>query len=134
CAAVEYYIDQKYGFPVSQSDLAAKYKVSTATVSKRFQDLLDYEMILDLQDDFRNAAPLPMSMERGMRSLELAIKDQQFETQAEAEAFIRQWMMNSQGQAPGASNRKRDNREEAQDLLYSAEEASTEKKRVQLAK
>lgn len=42
CAALEYLVVQGYGFDVTQSDLAEKYNVSTATISKRYQELLDF--------------------------------------------------------------------------------------------
>lgn len=132
CAALEYFIVQAYGFPVTQADLAVKYNVSAATISKRFQDLLQYAEILDMQAELRNFTPAQrMDMERTLRNLELAMQDQQFQTQAEAETFINQWMKT---QNTAQSRGKRDKREEAQDLLFAADGESSAKKRAQFVK
>ncbi|MEK8130403.1 SEC-C metal-binding domain-containing protein [Paenibacillus filicis] len=42
CAALEYMVVQAHGLPVTQSDLAAKYEVSSSTLSKRYQELLQF--------------------------------------------------------------------------------------------
>jgi len=133
CAAVEYYIAQKYGFPVIQSELAAKYKVSAATISKRYQELLDYEEFAEEQEYLSGLTSGRQELERTLRSLELAMKEQSFETKEDAEVFIRQWM-GTTDRGGGVSAATRDKREQAQDLLYEAGETPSSKKRVQLAK
>lgn len=42
CAAIEYLLSQEYGFLVTQTDVAKKYEVTSATVSRNFKELLSY--------------------------------------------------------------------------------------------
>ncbi|KGE19428.1 YecA family protein [Paenibacillus wynnii] len=42
CAAIEYLLSQEYGFLITQTDVAKKYEVTTATVSRNFKELLSY--------------------------------------------------------------------------------------------
>ncbi|WP_410513432.1 SEC-C metal-binding domain-containing protein [Paenibacillus sp. BR2-3] len=42
CAAIEYLLSEEYGFLITQTDLAQKYEVTTATVSRNFKELLGY--------------------------------------------------------------------------------------------
>lgn len=42
CAAIEYLLSEEYGFNLSQSDLAAKYEVTTATISRKVKELMNY--------------------------------------------------------------------------------------------
>jgi len=42
CAAIEYLLSEEYGFMVTQTELAQKYEVTTATVSRNFKELLAY--------------------------------------------------------------------------------------------
>lgn len=42
CAGLEYFASQAHGVEVTQAELADKYSVSTATLSKRFQELMAF--------------------------------------------------------------------------------------------
>lgn len=42
CAAIEYLLSAEYGFLVTQTDLAKKYEVTSATVSRNFKELSAY--------------------------------------------------------------------------------------------
>lgn len=42
CAAIEYLLSEEYGFMISQADLAAKYEITTATISRKVKELLNY--------------------------------------------------------------------------------------------
>ncbi|MFB8374767.1 SEC-C metal-binding domain-containing protein [Paenibacillus taichungensis] len=89
CAAIEYLLSEEYGFNVSKAELASKYEVSTATISRKVKEMFDY------------------IEEYGMGG--------------ETDELM---MLNS----PGTSKDK------AQALLHKAMEASSAKRRIQLAK
>ncbi|WP_379163297.1 SEC-C metal-binding domain-containing protein [Paenibacillus sp. sgz5001063] len=42
CAAIEYLLSEEYGFNISQADLAVKYEVTTATISRKIKEMLNY--------------------------------------------------------------------------------------------
>ena len=138
CAALEYLVADAHGFPVTQADLAAKYGVSAGSVSKRFQELLNYtdgiEVDEDMdEDEFHSLTNMNrMEMERGMRQLENAMQGQTFDTIEDAEAFVNQWMSKQNSSAPRAA--RKDKREEAQELVYKAESTSSSSQRIRLAK
>jgi len=88
CAAIEYLLSEEYGFNVSKSELAVKYEVTTATISRKVNEMFNY------------------IEEYGM--------------EGETDELM---ILNS----PGTSKDK------AQALLYKAMEASTSKRKIQLA-
>lgn len=88
CAAIEYLLSEEYGFNVSKAELASKYEVATATISRKVKEMFNY------------------IEEYGMGG--------------ETDELM---MLNS----PGTSKDK------AQALLHKAMEASSAKRRVQLA-
>ncbi|PQP84915.1 hypothetical protein C0Q44_10505 [Paenibacillus sp. PCH8] len=89
CAAIEYLLSEEYGFNVSKAELACKYEVTTATISRKIKEMFNY------------------IEEYGMGG--------------ETDELM---MLNG----PGTSKDK------AQALLYKAMEASSAKRRIQLAK
>ncbi|MHA6533764.1 SEC-C metal-binding domain-containing protein [Paenibacillus sp. BAC0078] len=42
CAAIEYLLSEEYGFNISQAKLAGKYEVTTATISRKVKEMLNY--------------------------------------------------------------------------------------------
>lgn len=46
-ASIEYCVAKGFDLPVTQSELAAKYGVSTATISKRVQEIMSEEWLFD---------------------------------------------------------------------------------------
>lgn len=42
CAAIEYILSEEYGFNLSQAELADKYEVTTATISRKVKEMLNY--------------------------------------------------------------------------------------------
>jgi tetratricopeptide (TPR) repeat protein len=42
CAAIEYLLSEEYGFMVSQADLADKYEVTAATISRKVKEIYNY--------------------------------------------------------------------------------------------
>lgn len=42
CAAIEYILSEEYGFSISQAYLADKYEVTTATISRKVKEILNY--------------------------------------------------------------------------------------------
>ncbi|WP_019913647.1 SEC-C domain-containing protein [Paenibacillus sp. HW567] len=42
CAAIEYLLSEEYGFNISQVELAGKYQVTTATISRKVKEMLNY--------------------------------------------------------------------------------------------
>lgn len=88
CAAIEYLLSEEYGFNVSQAELADKYEVTAATISRKVKEILNY------------------------------IEDYGMGGEADELAMLN---------GPGTPKDK------AQALLYMAMEASSSKRRIQLA-
>lgn len=42
CAAIEYLLSEEYGFMLSQAELADKYEVTTATISRKVKEIYNY--------------------------------------------------------------------------------------------
>lgn len=42
CAAIEYLLSEEYGFNVSKDELAVKYEVTTATISRKVKEMFNY--------------------------------------------------------------------------------------------
>lgn len=42
CAAIEYILSEEYGFLLTQADLATKHEVTTATISRKVKEMLNY--------------------------------------------------------------------------------------------
>ncbi|UQZ34778.1 hypothetical protein C2I18_15350 [Paenibacillus sp. PK3_47] len=42
CAAIEYILSEEYGFAISQAELATKYEVTAATISRKVKEILNY--------------------------------------------------------------------------------------------
>ncbi|MBW4081932.1 SEC-C domain-containing protein [Paenibacillus sp. S150] len=42
CAAIEYLLSEEYGFNISQAELAGKYEVTAATISRKVKEMLNY--------------------------------------------------------------------------------------------
>ncbi|WP_042200900.1 SEC-C metal-binding domain-containing protein [Paenibacillus camerounensis] len=42
CAAIEYILSEEYGFNLSQAELADKYEVTAATISRKVKEMLNY--------------------------------------------------------------------------------------------
>jgi tetratricopeptide (TPR) repeat protein len=42
CAAIEYILSEEYGFTLTQTGLAEKYEVTTATISRKVKEILNY--------------------------------------------------------------------------------------------
>lgn len=88
CAAIEYLLSEEYGFMISQAELATKYEVTAATISRKVKEMLNYVEEYGM----------------GGESDELLVLN-----------------------GPGTP------KEKAQALLYQAAEATSTKRRIQLA-
>ncbi|ULO06927.1 SEC-C domain-containing protein [Paenibacillus sp. 19GGS1-52] len=42
CAAIEYILSEEYGFLTTQAELALKYEITTATISRKVKEMLNY--------------------------------------------------------------------------------------------
>lgn len=88
CAAIEYLLSEKYGFNISQAELAGKYEVTTATISRKVKEMLGY---------------------------------------------IEEYGMGGEGDELVVLNGPGTPKDKAQALLYKAMEATSSKRRIQLA-
>jgi tetratricopeptide (TPR) repeat protein len=140
-AALEYCICQIFGHEINRAQLAEKYKVSTATISQRANQIMDFtESLLDQlnkEHDSMNgisAAPAMsnLAMEQSMQQLLAAIESQGLDNIDDINDFL-----NSQlaGKPQKQSTKKSaSKKEQAQELLYKAWESPDPNKRIQMAK
>ncbi|WP_201305493.1 SEC-C metal-binding domain-containing protein [Paenibacillus puerhi] len=141
CAALEYMVVQAYGLPVTQNDLALKYEVSSSTLSKRYQELLQFaDGYFDPQSGGATSSPsrtLPpgIEAERALRRQQNQEKQSSSVPGAEAEAGLD---TSAGKKASGsvivaAASSSPAVREEAQELLYAAMEAGSAEEAAKLA-
>ncbi len=131
-AALEYFTPGDEGRGVTQTRLAAKYGVSSGTVSKRYAELADYAEALDAPSETGGASQ--PNMERMYRDIDLLLKERQIESIEEAEAFVRDYMDRAMAGKPVPTPQGVSARERAQDLLFDAADATTSAERVRLAR
>ncbi|WP_274364191.1 tetratricopeptide repeat protein [Paenibacillus thermotolerans] len=141
CAALDYFTAFSAGNHVTQSDIAQQYNVSAATVSKRFNELMDY---LDGEyGDFDSDALDNIGMSKGdteqvMREIQQQLGERQFETMEEAQAFISAYMQSRMDGhtpvKPAKSPKTSSKRDQAQDLIYKAINEPSPLKKVRLAR
>lgn len=135
CAALDYFTAYAANHHVTQTEVAKLYGVSSATVSKRYNELMDFA-----EEQFE-ALPEPgpvgnsrTDMERTMREVRQLLDSQNFESLEEAQSFINDFMRNKmEGTAPPVSNAG-SKRDRVQDILYTAMEETSSAKRIKLAK
>ncbi|SDE65823.1 helix-turn-helix, Psq domain [Paenibacillus sp. UNCCL117] len=147
CAALEYMIVQAYGLPVTQNELALKYEVSSSTLSKRYQELLQFA------DEYFGSEPDGSSAQSGSKSLspeleaERTLRRQQTQRsgatpapEMKAAAPAKAGRKSAAGSAaaasavavaPGASSSEQ--REMAQELLYTAMGTASAQEAAKLA-
>ncbi len=79
-AALDYMIITMYGYDISQAQLAEKYGVSVATISKNYNNLYEFALAFKEESPSNAAhnAASRMDMEREMRNMERLLSDQQF--------------------------------------------------------
>lgn len=134
-AALDYLTAYDAAIPCTQNDVAARYGVSAATVSKRFNELIEFS-----EDELTALEALdPPSARRPdtealMRDIERLLAEQQFSTMEEAQAFINRYMQQQMNGLPTPKPRTTSKRDQAQDLLYEAMDEPSPAKRVKLAR
>lgn len=150
-AAIEYILAITIGSPVTQAELAHKYGVSAATISQRSFVIDDF--IFDHPDKLENifhdgfsnphhpvSSPADaqqslqqgrLNMEREMLQLGKILKEKNFSSMDEVNTF-----MNEQMNQPLSSSSRQSlsPREQAQEMLYDAQEAANPEQRVVLAR
>lgn len=139
CAALDYFTAYTSGYNVTQAEIAKVYDVSAATVSKRFNELMDYlDGKYDDSDDSRMSRGAMAETEQIMREIHEQIGDRQFKTMEEAQAFVSAYMQSRMdGDAPATAAktpRTSNKRNQAQDLLYRAINEPSPTKKVRLAR
>jgi hypothetical protein len=142
-AALEYFTASEVGAHATQAEIAARYGVSSATLSKRYNELMDYAAFVvgfHGEDDEDNATP-SIYPEQMYRDIERLLAEQQIETMEEAKAFVDDYLSKQQivglpgGRPSKVKNAKASSpKDEAQDLLYEAMDEPSSAKRVKLAK
>jgi tetratricopeptide (TPR) repeat protein len=135
-AVLEYCLCVNYEHEITQSQLAKKYNVSAATISQRFNQMMDYFDLVDYQSGItaqQMDAPLTskLGMEQTMREMSNLLEDQNFTSLDEVNEFMNR-QLNGSGPKP-TSNKKISKKDQAQDLLYSAWDEPNPKKRIQVA-
>jgi tetratricopeptide (TPR) repeat protein len=138
-AALEYCICLIYGHEVTQSQLAEKYKVSVATISQRYYQIMEFaeQTIPQLGSDADAISELTshiskLGMEQTMQQMGALLEDQNFDSMDEVNDFLSN-QLSGKVQKP---SRKRavSKKDQAQELLYSACDEPDSKKRIQMAK
>jgi transcriptional regulator with XRE-family HTH domain len=142
-AALEYFTATNEGARVTQTELAERYGVSSATVSKRYNEIMDFAEFAmgfagydeDDEDDEGIETPR-MRPEKMFREIERLLAEQQLETIEEAQAFVDDYLSSQKLGLPAAPRSSKANspRDQAQDLLYEAMDEPSSSKRVHLAK
>lgn len=133
-ATLEYVLCQIYGYAITQSALADKYKVSVGTLSQRanqiFDSLDEFQPLPNESSVGISSASSPRSliMEQEMQRLHALLDEQDFGSLEEANAFLQQNLNTKPAKRNSLSKS-----EQAAELLYTAWEHPNPKQRIKLA-
>jgi tetratricopeptide (TPR) repeat protein len=137
-AAIEYCVARMEDLGhVTQDALARKYDVSVGTISKRAQQIMDYQVssVLDggiVKDAPSGPAPLSrLGAEGEFRKISKLLEGKNFESIEEVNAFLN-GQFGSTGKLPDVIPMTP--KEQAEELVYDAWEEPSDKERVKLAK
>ena len=120
-AALEYLIQVMVieNDAITQTEIAEEYGTTAGTVSTNYRKIMDFVEDSIEDSDFQPDSYESVNMERDMREIQKIMSEKEFDSMEDANDFINQ-MLNS---GNGIARTSMSPRDQAQDLVYEAQEA-----------
>ncbi|SDI41345.1 SEC-C metal-binding domain-containing protein [Natribacillus halophilus] len=134
-AALEYLVMMMEGDGPTQKETAEKYGVSSASVSKRYQemDYIMFDLFDEMIDEFGPGSPdvedPSMLAEQQLKELQKLIQNENFSSQEEVEQFLNELSQSGKPLAPQSNTKK----EQAENLIFEAHQTADSRQRIKLA-